>query len=854
MVSRNSVDSRMEITCFPRICRTGAELHGVILQPYVGGRKVLRLLRSSDEGAHWTTTHQLAVPLDSSYPLISSDGNKVLVASINTRKPSLRVLVTRSTDQGRSWSRFRAISIDGGNRSLSSTGVSFVSGVGWVLPVWSRRRSCFDSSATPQSACAVYVSSDGLDWKLLCSLPGDYFSQPTVLMLKNGCWMAMLVEAPEQNEGRFYQSISSDAGASWSMPVDTGMWGQAPQMQEVLEGLVVLAALDRYPRISTAFTVTDDILLTGKNHWQPMPLACGYDIYLSGNHLFGVGCGEAVDGKFLSRWQVPFQAEELERVSRAETTPLEAESYRFEGAWSDCRSGARGYCKRSEDSSASVSADFDGTGILLHYDAGPSGILLDVRIDEEQFHPLEMYSPEPVGDLTACLATGLAPGLHTVELRRHPASDQRDVGPQDTAVPLTFYFRGLEAIKPEKAEVAERKDIIDPFHPDYFGLHPGTNRRYGVPDPQRWVYDYREMTLADTSVLPGRVVRRFPRIARLRGGTLVVTFTEEIGHMHPPSPQTPKGSGLLLIRSEDGGASWSRPEVLLDTVFAEIHAPMTQLSDGTVLCTFLVNLERYGFEHHAYRTYAMRSVDGAKSWTEPVLVPTPAEGSWYEPIPPYRGSGLTTAAAQELPDGRIVLPIAHHGTVSRPLPLRCSYVVSSDRGRSWDKSVTFAADEDHSIGFVSPWLIRLRCGRWLAYLRTADGGGKDKSYFALYRVVSEDEGVNWSAPEKIQFTGRNCCLLELSTGPLLLAVTAAEAKPGLVGFGEVLEQLPYRDPVTALSTDSGATWEILPGVYSGYYPSLAEGEPGEVVAVGGGWGLFGARYRVRSSAEENAER
>src|SRR5262249_36124918 len=54
----------------------------------------------------------------------------------------------------------------------------------------------------------------------------------------------------------------------------------------------------------------------------------------------------------------------------------------------------------------------------------------------------------------------------------------------------------------------------------------------------------------------------------------------------PTDIDAPRGGRAEIIRSTDGGKTWSRPKVLIDTPWDDRAPNFCQLKDGTILCSF----------------------------------------------------------------------------------------------------------------------------------------------------------------------------------------------------------------------------------------------------------------------------
>jgi predicted neuraminidase len=175
-----------------------------------------------------------------------------------------------------------------------------------------------------------------------------------------------------------------------------------------------------------------------------------------------------------------------------------------------------------------------------------------------------------------------------------------------------------------------------------------------------------------------------------------------------PSPSTWWG---MLIRSTDGGRSWSKPEKLPDNIAGPIKNKPILLADGRLLCGSST-------EDHGWRVHMEWTSDAGKTWqrTEPLCdgvsqgaiqptilrhgerlqilcrnrVPGPLWQSWSDDggrswtkleltALPHPGSGID---AVTLADGRQLLVYNHAMSGRTPL----NVAVSSD-GKKWDAAL-----------------------------------------------------------------------------------------------------------------------------------------------------------------------
>lgn len=278
---------------------------------------------------------------------------------------------------------------------------------------------------------------------------------------------------------------------------------------------------------------------------------------------------------------------------------------------------------------------------------------------------------------------------------------------------------------------------------------------------------------------------------RLRNGTWLVGFTAGYWHGSAATPfviapetleawkklgmptdvDAPTGGRAMIIRSEDEGVTWSKPETLIDTPLDDVCPNFCELSDGTILCSFYTWSGEFQARDldpaKTCLTGIIRSFDGGKTWEQtPKRLPCPflwdaADGPIIElrdgsalicvfgtPVGggPAQSAIFRTvdrggtwellstigtdhdmheASIAQLADGRLVL-------VSRPEGDICW---SSDGGRTWTKPVTFG------IRLFEAGLVALRDGTLLC-LHGSYGAGGFRAMF------STDGGETWVCPAK----------------------------------------------------------------------------------------------------------
>jgi sialidase-1 len=179
--------------------------------------------------------------------------------------------------------------------------------------------------------------------------------------------------------------------------------------------------------------------------------------------------------------------------------------------------------------------------------------------------------------------------------------------------------------------------------------------------------------------------------------------------------------GLWMLRSPDGGLTWSIP---YECLVSSPHGPI-QLADGRLL-------HAGKDDDRSNRVGVCESTDDGRSWR------------WLAEIPARPGDGINTPNgyhelhAVEAGDGRIVVQIRNHNKQGAGETLQTD---SSDGGKTWSVP--------HSIGVwgTPSHLLRLKDGRLLMTY------GYRRPPFGNQARVSEDHGRTWSQPMTISADG-----------------------------------------------------------------------------------------------------
>ena len=245
-----------------------------------------------------------------------------------------------------------------------------------------------------------------------------------------------------------------------------------------------------------------------------------------------------------------------------------------------------------------------------------------------------------------------------------------------------------------------------------------------------------------------------------------------------------------LVRSFDGGRTWSAPSMLADSKRDDRNPAIGVLRGGTIVASY----QRQGSydDDGRYRAkppselgerpidvVVTRSNDGGWSWEPPRLLGV----EWLHSASPF-------GRMIELADGTLAMAVYGHATEHGRDPKSNSYLVrSSDGGRTWGDTSRIAA------GMTETTVAVLRDGAVVAAMRA------DDDLQGLHGARSLDGGRTWSPPQPITGVHEHPAdLTELASGDVV------------VWYGR--RTPPYRIE-GRLSRDGGRSWLDLLLVVSG---------------------------------------
>lgn len=83
-------------------------------------------------------------------------------------------------------------------------------------------------------------------------------------------------------------------------------------------------------------------------------------------------------------------------------------------------------------------------------------------------------------------------------------------------------------------------------------------------------------------------------------------------------PEAPKAGRICMTRSRDDGKTWSKPTIVVDSELDDRDPSIAQLKDGTLLVNYFAHRPgRWGRGFQLVHSALVRSTDGGKTWSEP---------------------------------------------------------------------------------------------------------------------------------------------------------------------------------------------------------------------------------------------
>ena len=278
----------------------------------------------------------------------------------------------------------------------------------------------------------------------------------------------------------------------------------------------------------------------------------------------------------------------------------------------------------------------------------------------------------------------------------------------------------------------------------------------------------------------------WPSVCRLANGDVLAVFSgDRAEHVCPYGK-------VQMVRSTDGGETWSKPKTIADGPIDDRDAGIVQMPDGEIVVTYFTSVDYYlrGLYTDGWKEsnrnelgyFRVASKDNGKTWSKPEKMRGGVSQSPH-------GPKLTK-------DGSLVV-MGRSFEGDQADDSKCRTVVSVwksvDAGRNWTCLCPSVPDmngeNDRPNMFHEPDIVELPDGTLLGQVRYHGGD------HGLRQTVSKDGGKTWSPMRKTELVGFPPHLLPLRDGRLLASYSRRLESAGLGEYA-------------ALSSDGGKTWDV----------------------------------------------
>jgi sialidase-1 len=321
----------------------------------------------------------------------------------------------------------------------------------------------------------------------------------------------------------------------------------------------------------------------------------------------------------------------------------------------------------------------------------------------------------------------------------------------------------------------------------------------------------------DITTLPYKVISQggdageyqaFPDACRLKNGEIVAVFYTGATHVTGNTTQYPKAGRICMVRSPDEGKTWSTPVTIYDDMDDNRDPHITQLSDGTLICSFfsLIFDKTDPKKWKGSNPSVIRSLDNGKTWDLEATLLATNTSNWF-----------CSAQVREMPDGSCLLPVYHQDSNDGNYKAWGGVIRSTDKGKTWGKEIAIGETSNLFLPAETD-VVLLKKKILFAALR-----GDIATKVNMQYATSKDYGKTWTTVKDIGFQGHSPSLTRLHTGEILLSYRAftndLDAKTGYTGL--------------RISRNEGKTWEgpYLIDKKWGAYPATVELKDGSILII-----------------------
>ncbi len=307
----------------------------------------------------------------------------------------------------------------------------------------------------------------------------------------------------------------------------------------------------------------------------------------------------------------------------------------------------------------------------------------------------------------------------------------------------------------------------------------------------------------------------FPSVIKKGNGELLVAFRRAPNRQifgESSNKHVDPNSYLVTVRSRDGETWTKEPDLLYAHPFGGSQDPcLLKLHDGTLLCASYgwafvrpdgISRLKEPYSENSGAVflggYLVRSVDGGKTWQEPVYPPAvPSEINYNalgKLMPAYNRGALC-----EGKNGKIFWAVVTSDSNS-PKKTSVHLLVSDDKGLNWQYSGLIAMDEKASFNETS--IYETPKGDLVAFLRTANLD--DQACIAR----SVDGGKTFQKWQKMGFQGHPLNAMRIPDNRVLLTYGYRHEPFGIRARILNAECTDFETAQEIILREDGGTWDL----------------------------------------------
>ena len=275
----------------------------------------------------------------------------------------------------------------------------------------------------------------------------------------------------------------------------------------------------------------------------------------------------------------------------------------------------------------------------------------------------------------------------------------------------------------------------------------------------------------------------WPSITVTREGQLIAVFSGDRDAHVCPWGKT------QMVRSGDGGRYWTQPVVINNTPLDDRDAGIIETHEGTFLVSWFTSLafEKYSGDPQYLRHGEKLTPALREEWLGHWVRRSEDGGETWGPY--IRTTGSTPHGPIQLRDGRLLY--VGKGIYDKDGTYANTVEESLDDGRTWKIIATIAIPPGEEMShYHEPHVVELTNGKLVALFRYQPA---DKSQCFLRQTESTDGGRTWSVCHATPIWGYPPHLIQLENGWLVVV------------YGR---RIPPYGERACISRDGGKTWDV----------------------------------------------